>query len=309
MYNLKKLISKNFGKFFFLLSLDSKEGIIVILLLLISVYICKSPLINNFINKINNNVNNHENNQENESNELNESKINKKNIKTSCKKKNKKDPYENNVDDIQNNYDNKNNDNNFLINVNNSTCSTPIFNMRKYEGIDFYFNFLIHDYDPKKINNLIMCKDIHKWMSSSSLTNDDLNDNLLPIYFIKKTNNLSDVYEYLKIFIHTDNDNVKIAFVQKGSDYYVIQEDIEKLIEKGIIKDLLSDSNYYSYNLSLHDGVVSFLERFLSLVLIPEDYVGEQVELDIQYYHENTKTFDYYFNIINSDTNMFNTSF
>jgi hypothetical protein len=278
MYNFKKLISKNFGKFFFLLSLDSKEGIIVVILLLISLYICKSSFINNFINKINNENNNKENlifenNKENDSNEKN----NKKNIKTSCKKKNKKDPYENNLDDIQNSYDNKNKDNNFLINVNNATCSTPIFNMRKYEGIDFHFNFLIHDYDPKKINNLIMCKDIHKWMSSSSLTNDDLNDNLLPIYFIKKSNNLSDVFEYLKIFIHTDSDNVKIAFVQKGSDYYVVQDDIEKLIEKGIIKDLLSDSNYFSYNLSLHDGVVNFLERFLSLVLIPEDYVGEQV--------------------------------
>ena len=341
MSKILKFISKNFGKLALLLSfsLTGKEGILLIIILIIALYLStNSNHIKKYINKLNklafdysengdfeaSPLENKENNIDNILNKTLNPDIRKNNEKCDNIKKNiksmisrmdatnknncKKDPYENNVDELQNDYDGKNNDYNFLLHVNNATCSTPIFNLRTYNDLDFHFNFLIHDFDPKKINSLIMTKDIQKWMSSASLTNEDLSDNLLPIYFIKKINGVSDVFEYLKIFINTDPDGIKIAFVQRGADYFAVKSEIDELIEKDIIKDLLNNSNYYSYNLSVHEGVLDFLERFLSLVLIAEQYIGEKVLLDINNSHENKKAFEYNYNIINSESNMFNTS-
>jgi hypothetical protein len=342
MSKILNFISKNFGKLSLILSLSltGKEGILLVIILIIALYLStNSKYIKKYINKLNklnklsfnntyntdnidleqkeNNVDNILNttlNLDSEKNNKNSDNI-KKNIKeminrmnTTNRNNSKKDPYENNVDELQGNYDGKSNDHNFSLYVNNATCSTPIFNLRTYNDLDFHFNFLIHDFDPKKINSLIMTKDIQKWMSSASLTNEDLSDNLLPIYFIKKINGVSDVFEYLKIFINTDADGIKIAFVQRGADYFAVKDDIDELIEKDIIKDLLNNSNYYSYNLSVHEGVLDFLERFLSLVLIAEQYIGEKVLLDIENSHENKKAYEYNYNIINSESNMFNTS-
>ena len=338
MNKILNFISKNFGKLALLLSLSlsGKEGILLIIILIIALYLStNSKHIKKYMNKFNKlsfdnsdngDLEDKENSIDNILNktldlDLDSQKTNKKcdnikkNIKAMINKmdtKNRnnfrKDPYENNIDELQDDYDGKNNDYNFSLYVNNATCSTPIFNLRTYKDLDFHFNFLIHDFDPKKINSLIMTKDIQKWMSSASLTNDDLSDNLLPIYFIKKINGVSDVFEYLKIFINTDPDGIKIAFVQKGADYFAVKDEIDELIEKDIIKDLLNNSNYYSYNLSVHEGVLDFLERFLSLVLIAEQYIGEKVLLDIENSHENKKAFEYNYNIINSESNMFNTS-
>ena len=336
MNKILNFVSKNFGKLALLLSLSltGKEGILLIIILIIALYLStNSKHIKKYINKLNKlsfdnsdngDLEDKENSIDNILNktlDLDSQKTNKKcdNIKKNIKaminrmdtknrNNSRKDPYENNIDELQDDYDGKNNDYNFSLHVNNATCSTPIFNLRTYKDLDFHFNFLIHDFDPKKINSLIMTKDIQKWMSSASLTNEDLNDNLLPIYFIKKINGVSDVFEYLKIFINTDQDGIKIAFVQRGTDYFAVKDEIDELIEKDIIKDLLNNSNYYSYNLSVHEGVLDFLERFLSLVLIAEQYIGEKVLLDIENSHENKKAFEYNYNIINSESNMFNTS-
>ena len=336
MNKILNFISKNFGKLGLLLSfsLTGKEGILLIIILIIALYLStNSKHIKKYLNKFNKlsfdnsengDLEDKENSIDNILNKTLDLELQKNNKKCDNIKKNikaminrmdttninnsKKDPYENNVSELQDNYDGKNNDYNFSLYVNNATCSTPIFNLRTYKDLDFHFNFLIHDFDPKKINSLIMTKDIQKWMSSASLSNEDLSDNLLPIYFIKKINGLSDVFEYLKIFINTDPDGIKIAFVQRGADYFAVKSETDELIEKDIIKDLLNNSNYYSYNLSVHEGVLDFLERFLSLVLIAEHYIGEKVLLDIENSHENKKAFEYNYNIINSESNMFNTS-
>jgi hypothetical protein len=219
-----------------------------------------------------------------------------------------KDPYMSSKPLLQKDYKNDFDKHEFIINVNSTTCSTPIFNLRTHEGLDFHYNFLIHNFNPQKINNLIMCKDIHQWMTTSSLSNEDLPDGYVPIYFIKKMGDSTDVYDYLKLFINTDENGIKIAFVQKGMDYLFIENDINQLISMGLIKDLLSGKHYYNYNLSTHDGVSEFLTNFLSLVLISEDLIGSQVELDIKNYCENKNTYEYFFNTVNSEANMFNTS-
>jgi hypothetical protein len=243
----------------------------------------------------------------------NESNI-KNNIKLICKKINKniqssKDPYSNNKNIIEKKYKNENKLNEFILNVNSNTCSIPIFNMRKYDEIDYYYNFILHDFDSKKINNLIMCKDIHKWMSTSSLSNEDLSDELIPIYYLKKINDNVSVYEYLKIFINTsDDDQTRNALVQKGNDYLTIEKDTNELIEKGLIKDLLNSRKYFNYNLSLRDGICTFLDKLLSLVLISPDYIGDNIHLSIDNYVENIQTYEHHLNTVNSDLCGFNTT-
>jgi hypothetical protein len=181
--------------------------------------------------------------------------------------------------------------------------------MRTYKDINFYFNFIIHNYNTKKIHDLIMCKDIHQWMTSSSITDNDLPNGLIPIIFcIKNNDDNVHVYEYLKIFINSsDENNGKMAFIQKGNHYNIIEKYINTLIEKNIIEDLLLGKDYTIYNLTINEGVSSFLNKFLSLVLISEDYIGEKVKLDIQYYVENKLTYDYVFNTLNQDSSIFNT--
>jgi hypothetical protein len=244
---------------------------------------------------------------------------NKENIKVNIDKVNRKKnnkstsnnmeftPYVNNRKIIKKNYSDKPEKYDFSVNVNSSVCSIPIFNLRTYNEIDFYFNFVIHNYDSKKIHNLILCKDIHKWMNNSTLSDQDISNELVPVYFILKKNEKVDVYEYLKIFIHNGEDG-KIAFIQKGNDYLIIDKYTNELIEKEIIKDLLDGRMYTSYNLYSNEGVNEFLNNFLSLVLISENSIGNEIQLDIENYHENKSSYEYFFNTINTDTSLFNTT-
>ncbi len=214
--------------------------------------------------------------------------------------------YNNNKNELRKKYNEPPIDHDFKINVNSSICSTPIFNMRTYKDINFYFNFIIHNYNTSKIHNLVLCRDIHKWMNNPSLTDQDIPNELIPIYFCLKRENKIDVYEYLKIFVESTDD--KIAFVQKGNDYCIIEKYINQLINNEIICDLLEGRTYVSYNLNTNVGVNEFLNNLLSLVLISEKNIGEHITIDIENYFENKKTYEYFFNTINEDTPIFNTS-
>jgi hypothetical protein len=267
-----------------------------------------SESIDNLLKKeeLNDNIINRSDNSEKNNNIKNNIKLFYK--KVSDNDKGNKNPYSNNKSSIEKNYKNDNDSHEFILNVNSNTCSIPIFNMRTYADLDFYFNFIIHDFTPKKLNNLIMCKDIHKWVSTTSLTDEDLSNELVPLYYIKKVGDKTSVYEYLKIFIHNGDDETKNAFVQKGNDYQKIEDDIEELLEKGYIKDLLSSKSYINYNLSLYDGVCNFLDKFLSVILIPEECIGQNVYLNIENYIENKNTYEYHFNTVNAELNSFNTT-
>ena len=269
-------------------------------------------------------------NKNNNNNILNEIKVNdfvklnkstetsnlplKKNIKNSFKKVSI-EPYKCDKENINLKYNNRPSSHDFKISISNSLCSTPIFTLRTYDNLNFYYNFLIHNFDTQKIYNLNMCKDIHKWMTTSYLSNEDLSDEFVPIYFIykNKDKNISQsedvtVLEYLKFFVHTNENSVKTGFIQKGNDYLAIKEYIDKLIEDNYIKDLLNGEQYINYNLSCNEGTINFLDKFLSLVLIPEDQIGNELTFDISNYYENKNTYEYYMKTMNSDISMFNTS-
>jgi len=236
-----------------------------------------------------------------------------KNIKIITKKiKNTYDqleytPYQNNRRNIKKNYIEKPENYDFKLNINSSLCSTPMFTLRTYEGLGFYYNFLLHTYNCKKIHNLLMCKDICKWMSGPTLSDDDIENELVPVYLVIKINERVDVYEYLKIFINKGEDG-KIAFIQKGNDYLIIEKYINELIDRNIISDLLEQKLYTSYNLETNKGINDFLNKFLSLVLLSEENIGQEINLDIGNYYENKMTYEYFLKTLNETTETFNTS-
>ena len=339
MIKIKSLISKFFKNILFLNMYNKDFLIIIILMIILSTLIKSNSIISKFYKKTKlslskNTENEIKTNKEdinlNESNEishdLQENKenvieidkqnfvtetLNKNNIKINYKKKHedkKIDSYVNNKKKLIKRYTDKNEKHDFAVEINSTICSTPIFNLKTYKDLDFHYNFLIHDFDPKKINNLIMCKDIHQWMSSSSLSNEDLGDGIIPVYFVLQKNNVLNVFEYLKLFIKTDKNGLKIAFIQSGDDYLHIKKYINELISKNLMKDLLQDKSFYNYNLTNHDDVLEFLNNLLSLVLISEDFIGDKINLDIQNYHDNKNTFEYFFNTINSEAGVFNTT-
>ena len=227
-----------------------------------------------------------------------------KNIKLIYKKNDK------NIKILTKKYNDKTKDYTFKVTINSATCSIPLYNLRTYKDLDFYFNFIIHDFNNEKINNLIMVKDIQKWTSSASLTNEDLNDDCVPIYFLKKNKDTDDIkiYEYLKVFIQTDINNIKSAFISKGDDYDIILKDIGSLINKKLIKDLLDSKDYNIYNLSKSDRINEFLDRLLSFLLVSESLIGEDIILDLHNHIDNTNQYNHFFNIINSDCVYFNTT-
>jgi hypothetical protein len=238
----------------------------------------------------------------------------KKNIKNSIKRS-PTEPYKSDKENINLKYNNMPDNHDFKISISNSLCSTPIFTLRTYDNLNFYYNFLIHNFDTQKIYNLNMCRDIQKWMTTSYLSNEDLSDEFVPIYFIYKNKDKNSiqnedvtVLEYLKFFVHTNENAVKTGFIQKGNDYLAIKEYIDKLIEDNYIKDLLNGEQYINYNLSCNEGTINFLDKFLSLVLIPEDQIGNELTFDISNYYENKSTYEYYMKTMNSDISMFNTS-
>jgi hypothetical protein len=278
-------------------------------------------------NENNKNENNKNDDNKNDNNKNNDNK-NKYNIKEFIKKNNNKskqnfslndnhvyyneNPYQTEIKSFEQKYSLNEQNYDFELKINQSLSSTPIFHMRTLKDLDFYWNFVIHNFDNKKINNLIMCRDIHKWMDNSTLSNDDLDDDFCPIYYITKNNNSNNsnviIFEYLKIFIHTDASGNKNAFIQKGLDYLKIEKFINELIDKEIIKDLLNESNYYNYNLSLHDGVTQFLDCLLSLILPPESVIGNSMILDIKNNCENKVAYEFMYNTLNIDSNTFNTT-
>ncbi len=203
-------------------------------------------------------------------------------------------------------------DNDFMLKINELNQNIPIFNLRSSKNIDFYFNFHLHNADNNKINNLIMCRDIHQWMSSSSLSNDDLENDVYPLYLIlkdHKTENEIMIFEVYKIFVFVDENNNKKAFITKGNNFKASEEILKILVELDYVKDLLNGKQYEEYNLSNHHGVTKFLNNILSHFLASESQSGEVMSIDVKQYNENKNTFDYFYHTANYDSSkLFTTS-
>ena len=199
----------------------------------------------------------------------------------------------------------------FNLKINNNNKNIPIFNLRSSDNIDFYWNFHLHNADNSKINSLILCRDIHQWMNNSSLSDDDLEDQCYPVYFIlkdHKTDNEIMIFEAYKIFVYPNENGNKHAFITKGDNYKTIEEILEILVEKKYINDLLNMKEYESYNLTSHDSVCLFLNNLLSHFLPYDSQDGEIIKIDLEQYNENKNTFDYFYHTNQMSNEMFNTN-
>ena len=216
-------------------------------------------------------------------------------------------PYPTSIGDINTDYTKEHNNHLFELRITPSILTTPIFNLKNIDDVPFFWNFRISNLSNKSITNLIMLKDVSNWVESSTISHEDLPDGMYPIYItIKKDKDIA-TFEYLKIFINTDN-CVKTAFVQKGLDYIKTEIYINELLSKDLIKDLLKGKAFHSYNLSKNSGVLDFLESILSLILLPSSLIGKVVSLDIKHYVENKETFATMFGDSTFDFNCLNTS-
>ena len=216
-----------------------------------------------------------------------------------------------NIDNLLKEYKKNKKDYLFKMKVNESNKNMPIFNLRSSDKIDFYWNFHLHNADNTKINNLILCRDIHQWMNNSSISNEDLENQCYPFYIItrdRKTNNKIMIFEAYKIFVYSDEDGNKQAFVMKGDDYTKVEEILSILIKLNYIKDLLNGKEYEGYNLTLHDSVMLFLNNLLSHFLPYECNDGELINIDLKQFNENKVTFDYFYHNNLVDNEMFNTN-
>lgn len=199
----------------------------------------------------------------------------------------------------------------FKLKVNENNKNIPIFNLRSSEKIDFYWNFHLHNTNNSKINSLILCRDIHQWMSNSSISNEDLENRCYPLYLIfrdHKSNNEIMIFEAYKIFVYCDETGNKQAFISKGENFKTIEEILNILINLGYIKDLLNEKEYDSYNLTSHHSVILFLNNLLSHFLPYESKDGEVINIDLQQYNENKNTFDYFYHTNIMDNDILNTN-
>jgi len=223
----------------------------------------------------------------------------------------KNNPYPNKIEHLKKKYNNLDENNEYTFKINESTCTLPFFHLRKYNDCSFFYNFRIADFGPDKISNLIMCRDIYKWMSTSSLSYDDLPDNYYPIYMILKVDHVISIYEYLKFFVRTKENGSRIAFVQKGNHYLEIQKYIAELIERDVIMDLLGGIEYITYKLDSSENVSTFLDRLISILTVSEKSIGTDITIDYEIIHENKRAFKYFFNSMSNhevSLNQFSTT-
>jgi len=178
--------------------------------------------------------------------------------------------------------------------------------------VNFYYTFNIPGLDNCTINSMIMLKDLLQWMSSGvSLSADILPDKLYPVMFIYKTPcGKVNCGEYLRIFVSTDDCGKRTAFVSKGKDYLCVYSYIYQLLigcsDCPLIYDLLNGNEYYTYDISESCPVslLQFLMALLSLYLIPDCLIGQQIIYDVSYCHETKLQLEYFYQYFNCECNV-----
>ena len=261
----------------------------------------------NSIHKENNNINN---SSTNINDKINISKnINKINVKVKNKPllKNNSDKWHDcKINNLYKNYDVNTNED-FKLVVSDTNKQLLVQNLRTYPNIDFYFKFYISEYDNKKINDLMMLKDIQSWMTNCTISNDDFKNTCIPVYIIvkdHKTENEIMVFEIYKMFFYEKEEGIKNCFISKGTNWAAVQEIISILHNFGYIKDILNGKDYDTYNLANNNELCTFLDNLLSVYMLSGSKKDDVVYLDMNENCDNKETFDYLYNTANSDTNM-----
>ncbi len=195
--------------------------------------------------------------------------------------------------------------------VNENHLCIPQLMFRTVPGcINFFYNFYIGNMSIENINSLIMLKDLLTWKTNGgiSIGSDILPDCIYPVYFVyKEKDGKICCYEYLKIFINTDDCGTRTAFVSKGKDYLCIVDKINFLLvgcdDCPFILDLLNGSEYYTYNISesCPQTLLSFIYALVSLYLIPNCLLGKQIIYDISHCNEVQKQLEFFFDYFNCD--------
>jgi hypothetical protein len=259
----------------------------------------------------NNNINNESININDKiNNKMNISKnINKINLKVKNKPliKNNNDKWHDcKINNLYKNYNvDKNED--FKLVVSDSNKQLLIQNLRTYANIDFYFKFYISEYDNKKINDLMMLKDIQSWMTNCTISNDDFKNTCIPVYIIVKdykTENEIMVFEIYKMFFYEKEEGVKHCFISKGTNWTAVQEITNILHNFGYVKDILNGKDYDTYNLANNNELCAFLDNLLSVYMLSGSKKDDVVYLDMNENCDNKETYDYLYHNANSDTNM-----
>ena len=238
-----------------------------------------------------------------------------KNISTEIKKKsskiinkvidknNNKKWYKDSKEQILKNYkDNIMDD--FVLNVTDENRHLLICNLRTYPNIDFYFKLYITDYGNKKLNQLIMLRDIQNWMCNSNITNEEFENIAIPIYLIlkdHKSDNEIMTFEVFRLYIYEKEQNKKQCFVAKGDQYLAVEEILDILFKNNYIQNLCNDKNYDSYNLCDNNELCSFLDKLLSGCTLNTSNKDDKVYLDMHHIVDNKETFDYLYNTLNSN--------
>ena len=261
-------------------------------------------------NNDNNDNNDKKKNINKENNKINITKnINKINVKVKNKplmKINNEKWHDCKINKLYKNYNVDKRDD-FKLIVSDNNKQLLIQNLRTYSNIDFYFKFYISDYDNKKINDLMMLKDIQTWMTNCTISNDDFKNTCIPVYIITKdhkTDNEIMVFEIYKMFFYEKEAGIKNCFISKGTNWTAVQEVMNILHNFGYVKDILNGKDYDTYNLANNIELCAFLDNLLSVYMLSSSKPNDEVFLDMNENCDIHETYDQMYHIANSDTNM-----
>jgi len=240
----------------------------------------------------------------------------KKNIESNIKKKNSKiinkqvdkfnnqTWYKNSKDKILKNYYTDEPNQDFELKVTDENKHLLICNLRTYANIDFYFKLYITDYNSKKLNQLIMLRDIQNWMCNSTITNEEFDNVAIPVYLIfkdHKSNSEIMIFEIYKMFFYEKEEGKKQCFVSKGEHYVAVEEILNILFRFNYVQNLCNNNDYDTYDLSNSDELCDFLDKLLSGCTIQNSNKDDKVYLDMNQRIDNMETFEYFYDVLNGE--------
>jgi hypothetical protein len=241
----------------------------------------------------------------------------KKNIETDIKKKknvkvinklvdkfNNHTWYKNSKDKLLQNYYSDEPTHDYALKVTDENKHLLICNLRTYSNIDFYFKLHITDYNSKKLNQLIMLRDIQNWMCNSTITNEEFGNVAIPVYLIfkdHKSNSEIMIFEIYKMFFYEKEEGRKQCFVSKGEHYVAVEEILDILFRFNYVQNLCNGKDYDTYDLGNSEELCNFLDKLLSGCTLQNNNKDDKVYLDMNQKTDNIDTFEYFYEVLNGE--------